>query len=253
MRFSACVEPLFAGKSITESLPIAKSIGYDDFEFYCWWNYDLDEIIKVKNDLNMSVAGTCTKFITLTDISKQDKYIEGLKESIQAAKQMDCNMLISQTGNNMGSMPREFQRKNMIKTLRKCVPLLEEAGVTLAVEPLNTLVDHTGYFLYSSLEAFDIVEEVGSDNVKILFDIYHQQITEGNLISNIRGNIDKICHFHAAGNPGRNEIYYGEINYQQVFEAIRETGYQGLVGLEYTPIDAPEKGLEYVRDNYMSR
>jgi len=252
MRFSVCVEGVYRGKEIIESLKLVKNLGYDSFEFYCWWMYELDRIIQVKDELGMTVAGTCMKFISLTDASKQQEYIQGIKESIDAARRLGCKMLISQTGNDMVGIPRERQRRNMVNTLTKCAPILEKAGIILAIEPLNTYVDHLGYFLYSSPEAFEIIEEVGSPNVRVLFDIYHQQIMEGNLISNIVNNMDKICHFHAAGNPGRHELYYGEINYGQIFEAISRTGYTGFMGLEYTPVDAPEKGLEFVRDNYVN-
>lgn len=122
-------------------------------------------------------------------------------------------------------------------------PFLEEAGVTLVVEPLNILVDHPGYYLYSSEEAFQIIDEVGSPNVKVLFDIYHQQIMEGNLISRIQRNINKIGHFHAADNPGRHELYMGEIQYLNVFRAIEETGYRGYIGFEYFPLEEPLSGI----------
>ena len=95
----------------------------------------------------------------------------------------------------------------------------------------------------SSAEAFEIIEEVGSDRVKVLFDIYHQQITEGDLIRNIRENISRIGHFHAAGCPGRHELDTGELNYPNIFHAIREAGYTGYVGLEYFPEKPVLEGL----------
>ncbi len=122
-----------------------------------------------------------------------------------------------------------------IDGLTAAAPLLEAAGIVLVVEPLNELIDHQGYFLVKSEEAFDIIQQVGSPNIKILFDIYHQQISEGNLINNILPNIEYIGHFHAAGNPGRNELQSGEINYPQVFAAIRKSNFTGHVGLEYWP------------------
>jgi hydroxypyruvate isomerase len=84
---------------------------------------------------------------------------------------------------------------------------------------------------------------VGSANVKVLYDIYHQQIMEGNIISTIVKNIDKIGHFHAPGNPGRNELYIGELNYSQIFHAIDGTHFSGYIGLEYFPLEDPKKGL----------
>ena len=121
-------------------------------------------------------------------------------------------MLISQVGEFRQGVSRDDQEEALIAGLKAAAPMLEEAGITLVIEPLNELVNHPGYFLIRSDAAFDIIEEVDSPNVKVVFDIYHQQISEGNLIQNIVENIDKIGHFHAAGNPGRNELQFGEIN-----------------------------------------
>ena len=84
--------------------------------------------------------------------------------------------------------------------------------------------------------------------MKVVFDIYHQQISEGHLINHITSNIEKIGHFHAAGNPGRHELTRGEINYPEIFAAIRETGFEGYVGLEYWPVDDPVTGLRKVAE-----
>ena len=164
------------------------------------------------------------------------------------AKELGCKFLISQVGDELEGVSREDQHNSIVDGLKVCAPMLEEEGITLVIEPLNTHVNHKGYYLYSSHEAFEIVDKVGSGNVKVLYDIYHQQIMEGNLISTIRNNIDKIGYFHAAGNPGRNELYYGEINYMEVLKAIRETGYNGYIGLEYFPKDDVKKGLEMLKN-----
>jgi hydroxypyruvate isomerase len=113
--------------------------------------------------------------------------------------------------------------------------LCEDAGITLVVEPLNILVNHKGYYLATSAEGFQILDEVGSPHVQLLFDIYHQQITEGNLIQNITRNIRKIGHFHVADVPGRHQPGTGEINYGNVFAAIVKAGYTGFIGLEMWP------------------
>lgn len=129
--------------------------------------------------------------------------------------------------------------------------MLEEAGITLLVEPLNLKVEHAGYFLACSDEAFDIIAAVGSSKVMVLFDIYHQQITEGDLIRSIQSNAEAIGHFHAAGHPGRHEIATGEIRYEAVFGAIRGSSCDGDVGPEYFPQDTPEKGLESIMATYL--
>ena len=141
---------------------------------------------------------------------------------------------------------RDQQHQSLVDGLKEAAPMLESADITLVIEPLNELVDHAGYYLTRSDEAFDIIDEVASSHVKVVFDIYHQQISEGHIIHNITSNIEKIGHFHSAGNPGRHELSHGEINYPVVFDAIRKTNYEGFVGLEYWPLKAPEIGLKEV-------
>ena len=184
----------------------------------------------------------CTKFVSLVDPATRADYIDGLRESIAAAKRIGCPTLISQTGGDTGE-ERARQHESLIDGLRACAPLLEEAGVTLVVEPLNTTVDHEGYYLSSSAEGFALVDEVGSPCVRLLYDIYHQQIMEGNIIDTVTANLDKIAHFHAAGVPGRHELDRGELNYPAIFRAIDAAGYRRYIGLEYAPLEEPERGI----------
>ena len=237
MKISVCIDALFSGKDFVESMRAVKASGINAFEFWVWWTKDLQQIKNAKEELGMELAGFCTKFVSLVDPSQRDLYLAGLKESIEAAKILGCKNLITQVGNEISGVSREEQHKSLVEGLKACVPILEKEGVTLLVEPLNITVDHKGYYLSSSAEAFEIIDEVASANVKVLFDIYHQQIMEGNLIANISNNIKKIGHFHAAGTPGRHELSTGEIDYPNVFKAIDGTGYMGFTGLEYFPID----------------
>jgi hydroxypyruvate isomerase len=103
------------------------------------------------------------------------------------------------------------------------------------VEPLNVAVDHPGFYLSSSQQALEIVDEVAAPNVKMLFDLYHMQIGEGNLTATIVANLDRIGHFHLADVPGRHEPGTGEINFANILRRIDEGGYGGYIGLEYIP------------------
>ncbi|MGM0874763.1 MAG: TIM barrel protein [Bacillota bacterium] len=134
---------------------------------------------------------------------------------------------------------REEQHRSIVEGLKACVPFLNESGIMLVIEPLNTLVDHKGYYLDSSKEGFQIVNEVDSPFVKVLYDIYHMQIMEGNIISTINKNINNIGYFHVAGVPGRHEPYIGELFYLNIFKAIKATGFKGYIALEYFPITPP--------------
>jgi len=232
---SVCIDAVFEGLPLEDACAFVESAGIPAIEFWGWWDKDLDLLEKASDKRGLTISACCTKFVSLVDPSLREEYLSGLEDSIQAAKRLQTEILISQVGDFREGIDRKEQHQSLVDGLRAAAPLLEAAGITLVIEPLNELVDHAGYYLVRSDEAFDIIDEVGSSHVKVVFDIYHQQISEGHLIRNISSNIDKIGHFHAAGNPGRNELQRGEINYPNVFAAINELDFEGYVGMEYWP------------------
>lgn len=234
---SVCIDAVFEGKLYNEACASVKRAGISAIEFWGWWDCDLEALQAAQKTNGLDISACCTKFISLVDPDLRDDYLDGLEESIAAAQWLGTKILISQVGDFQVGVPREEQKQSLIDGLKEAAPMLENAGITLVIEPLNELVDHEGYFLIRSDEAFEIVDAVASPNIKVIFDIYHQQISEGHLIKNIVSNIDKIGHFHAAGNPGRHELQNGEINYPAVFKAIQDTDFEGYVGLEYWPLD----------------
>ncbi|MEM8733964.1 MAG: TIM barrel protein [Planctomycetota bacterium] len=248
LRPSVCIDAVLGDVSTSDAVAEVHRAGIKAFEFWGWWDKDLETLINAKEAHGMSVSACCTQFISLVDATKRDAYLEGLAGTIEATKRIGTSTIISQVGDALTTIGRDEQRQSLIDGLKEAAPMLEAAGRTLVIEPLNELVDHAGYYLIRSDEAFDIVRQVGSSAVKVVFDIYHQQISEGNLISNIVPNIDLIGHFHAAGNPGRNELSRGEIHYPDVFGAIRETAYDGFVGLEYWPKTDPIAELRTISE-----
>ena len=244
MFYSACIPALFRGVSPVDALPAVAACGIPAFELWGWWDQPMDEYALAQQKTSLRCAAMCTRMIPLTDPAQRDAYIAGLRESLAMASRFGCRTLISQVGQEIPGVPREMQHQSIVDGLRACVPLLAEAGVTLVIEPLNTLVNHPGYYLTSSAEGFDIVREVDSSNVRLLYDVYHQQITEGNLLANITPNVDLIGHVHIAGVPGRHEpLNDCEINYPVILAKLRELGYQGAIGLEYFPLQDAEAGL----------
>lgn len=244
MKLSVCVDAVFMGQDIETAIREVKKQGIPAVEFWSWEDKDIEKIKKTIKETGIEISAFCTGFISLVDAPKRAEYVEALKRTISIAKELGCKTLITQVGNEL-EISRKEQHASLVAGLKACVPYLEEAGMTLVAEPLNLRVDHAGYYLSSSDEAAEIMREVGSPNVKMLYDIYHQQITEGDLIRRIREHIPYIGHFHAAGNPGRHELYDSEIDYKKIFDAIKETGYEGYVGLEYFPTDNVENGLNY--------
>ncbi len=240
---SVCIDAVLADMATPDALALIKELGFDAFEFWCWWEKDMEELATLSQQHGMTIAACCTKFISLVDPAARADYLAGLEASIAAAAKLNCKTLISQVGDFLPGVPRQEQHESLVAGLQEAAQMLNGSDITLVIEPLNDQVDHAGYYLVRSDEAFAIVDKVASPNIKVVFDIYHQQISEGHLIHNITNNISKIGHFHAAGNPGRNELARGEINYSAVFDAIRATDYEGFVGLEYWPVEDPEKGL----------
>jgi len=236
LKVSLCTEMIFGGEPLHDILPIVKEAGYEAIEFWGWGNKDINALERSMDKTGLALAAFCTKNNVLVDAAERANYISGLKETLPIAKRLGCRTLLTTVGQSLDGVPAEAQTESIIAGLRAAAPLAEEAGVTMVLEPLNILVDHRGYFLDRSDAGFNILKEVGSPNVKLLFDIYHQQITEGNLIQNITANIGAIGHFHSADVPGRHDIGTGEINYANVTKAIVEAGYKDYFGLEYSPL-----------------
>lgn len=246
IRLSACIEMLFREYEMNARPAAAKAAGLDAIEFWGWQNKEIALLAEACRAAGVSVAACCVgtrdekraaaiKEFGLLDKKNASVFAENLHETIEAVRPLQVPTLICTVGQALDGVPRERQHDAIIEALRAAAPIAGKAGVTLVVEPLNILVNHKGYYLASSHEAADILKAVDSPRVKMLFDVYHQQITEGNVIANLTEYMPLIGHIHTADNPGRHEFGTGEINYQNVFKAIENTDYEGYVGLEYSP------------------
>ena len=171
----------------------------------------------------------------MVDPGQRPAFLEEVNKAMTYAAITGNKWLTAITGMEIRGVYRGVQRANVVESLRRAAEIVEKHGVTLVIEPLNQPVDHAGYFLARSDEAYEVMKAVDSPYIKILFDIYHQQIQEGNLINNIRDYYDEIGYFQLADVPGRHEPGTGEINYRKVFKAIHELGFKGILGLELSP------------------
>jgi len=133
----------------------------------------------------------------------------------------------------------------VIEALKAGAKVVEPEGITLILEPLNVLVNHPKQLIVTSEHGARVIRAVGSPNVKMLFDVYHQQISEGNLTGNIRKYKDLIGYYQVADHPGRHEPGTGEIGWEYVFRRIDELGYQGWIGCEYNPLGDTVEGLAW--------
>lgn len=248
MRLSVCIDMIYSHLPLEERIARVKEAGYDAVEFWGWRSKDLDALEKACRAHGVQVAGFCVDPMgRLVDPATHETFLEGVEATLRQAERFGVKALIVTVGQEREGVPREEQKAAIISALRRAAPLAEKRGVALCVEPLNVLVDHKGYFLSATDEAVEIIRAVQSPAVKLLYDVYHQQVTEGNLIARIKEHAPLIGHIHIADVPGRHEPGTGEINYANVFRAIREAGYQGFVGLEFRPKQDARAALEAVR------
>ena len=249
MRFCVAIPCFFKKVDFCDAIRQVAALGYDAAETYRWKDLDLDAVKKTLDETGVELLSMCTTEFNLTDPAYRDAWVAGIRESCIAAQKLGVKRLITQVGKDTGA-PREEQHASIVAGLRAGAPILAEYGVTVMIEPLNTYVNHPGYYLWSSVEAFEIIREVNHPNVKVIYDIYHQQVMEGNIIPTILGNLEHIAHLHSAGHPGRHELQFGENDYRVIIDAVDKAGYTGALGLEYSPLLEPIESLRSVKELY---
>ena len=250
MKLSLCINSVTGELARTDAMKLGKKLGYSAVEFWEGKDFDVPGFKSTLEETGLTLA--CMGFASgLVDPANRENFLADVRASLANAKTLGAKCIITTTGQALENVSREAQHQSIVDGLKEAAKIVEGSGITLVLEPLNVLVNHAGYYLDTSAEGFEILKKVNSPNVKLLFDIYHQQITEGNLIANIVENIDMIGHFHVAGNPGRGEPYFGEINYNEVFAAIDKAGYAGYAGLECWPkVDSVEDCLNKCLEFY---
>lgn len=246
----------FGDVPIRESLERIAAIGFDTCDNFDWRNAaDFAEyrtglrelglgagvlVVNKKPDVN---ALGCS----LVSPEERSGFLKELCLCIEAAHQVGCTRLEVLTGNALDGVLRAEQMENCVDTLQTALPLLESNRMIAVVELLNSSVDHPGYFLNLVEEGIEMIRRVGSPYVKLLFDIYHVQVMQGNLIQRIQDSFDYVGQYHFADVPGRHEPGTGEINFRNVFRAIYDLDYDGFVTAEYHPTDSSFRDLEAVK------
>ncbi|MBT8291435.1 MAG: TIM barrel protein [Muriicola sp.] len=183
------------------------------------------------------------------DKEKRKEFLEQIRNAVEVAKRVGAKWMTVVPGHRDLNLQMGYQTSHVIATLKQACAILEPHGLIMVLEPLN-FRDHPGLFLTDSPQAYQICKAVDSPSCKILFDIYHQQIQEGNLIPNIEACWDEIAYFQLGDNPGRKEPTSGEINYKNVLKFINDKGYKGILGMEHGNSLAGKAGERAVIDAY---
>lgn len=229
---------VYQDRPFVERIDRAADLGVEAVEFWEWSNKDLDAVTTrlAEHDLDLvGMVGAGTEDPDLTDPDQHEQAVARIEASIATARELGRPNLMVLSGQAQADMDRASQHDAVVSVLEDVTPSAEAADVTLLLEPLNTAVDHPNHYLESSGEGFEILEEVDSPALQLLFDIYHQQVSEGNIIDSITNDIDRIGHVHVADVPGRHEPGEGELHYENILQAIDDAGYEEYVGYEFEP------------------
>ncbi|MCX2718784.1 hydroxypyruvate isomerase family protein [Lentiprolixibacter aurantiacus] len=175
------------------------------------------------------------------DSQKREEFLAEIKAAIPVAKRVNAKWMTVVPGHMDLRLNMAYQTANVVETLKQASAILEPHGLVMVLEPLN-FRNHPGLFLSESPQAYAICKAVDSPSCKILFDIYHQQVQEGNLLPNIEKCWDEIGYFQIGDNPGRKEPTTGEINYKNIFKYIYDKGYKGILGMEHGNSKAGKEG-----------
>ena len=231
-----------AGSDIFNQLEFIKDQGFKAFEDNGMKNRDAKTQEKIgdfllNNNMKMGVFVAHKIYwnepnLASGDLNKRNEFLNDISNSIDVAKRVNAKWMTVVPGHLDLRKDMNYQTQNVIETLKQASGLLEKHDLTMVLEPLN-FRDHPGLFLTESPQAFQICKAVNSKSCKILFDIYHQQIQEGNLIPNIEASWNEIAYFQIGDNPGRNEPTTGEINYKNIFRYIYDKGFNGVLGMEH--------------------
>ncbi|MHC4481305.1 MAG: hydroxypyruvate isomerase family protein [Planctomycetota bacterium] len=233
---SACYPIIDLGDlSLAELFRAVAEIGYAAVEMWGRGD-DFEEVVSLAHENNLVVASMGGHGGGLNDRASHDESEEQLRTSIDLAARHGIPGVICMSGNRQPHVSEMQAIEAVADGLRRVAPYAEEKGVNLNLELLNSTVDHPGYQCDHTAWGVAVCERVNSPRVKLLYDIYHMQIMEGDVIRTIRENIRWIGHFHTAGNPGRNDMDdTQELNYAGICKAIAETGYDLYVGHEFMP------------------
>ena len=252
MELGLCIEMALAALPFENRIQKAAQLGFRNVEMWFVdgsFKGEPEELARIARDNHVQITNTVIGAPDgsvgggLTNPDNREQWLERARMAIGFTQKAGIPATIVCTGNEVAGMSDDQMMQSVLDGLKPTLEMAEAAGITLLLEPLNTAYDHAGYWLAGSDKGAQICRELGSERMKLLFDCYHMQIMEGDLLNHIERNIDVIGHFHAAGVPGRHEVTSGEVHYPSVMAAIEKMGYTGIFGLEYMPSGDDEESL----------
>lgn len=250
MNISPCVEWIFADEhpDLSDRIRAVKAAGLDSAEFHLWRDKDLDSIARALDETGIRLTGFVVEpRRSLVDPAQHEEFLLAVRESLEAARKLGSPPLVVASGFTREGVSHDDHVAAAVSALRRAAELAEAAGVTLLLEPLNDRVEHPGMFLVSTKLGLDIVEAVGSPNLRLLFDAYHSAVMGEDLAAVLAGRVHLVAHVQVADSPGRHEPGTGAIDWPTTLSTLRELGYEGAIGLEYKPTMPAAESLAAAR------
>lgn len=252
MKYSLCIDSIYPQENLEEKLTRIKQAGFKFIEFWDWRDKDFELIIN--SDLKVSnFSGNRISSLTLDN---KEKVIQEVNVSIDAAKRLKCDriMLLSDILEGDGSVKNnslssEKKLLRLYDNLRVLIEVAKKRDIMLVIEPLNSLKDHKNYYLDSFLVTLELIQSINSEHLKILYDIYHMQIMEGNVLDTLQKYHQFIGYIHIANVPYRCEPWIGELDYKFILKELSKV-YSGFVGFEFFVKDQSftyEKLYEWIK------
>ena len=249
-RLSVNVDFVYGDTDYHEAIREVAGFGFNRIEVVFLKEKSFADLALLQKELGIRYELLMTDFIPWMSGEGEDAFVEAGKLRAKQAAELGCSKVAYFTDDIVPGMSHEETLKRIRNCAERMLPAYEQEGVALLLEPINNKVDHKACTIWDYYESIDMLRAVDSPNFRMLFDIYHMQIMHGDVTRLMLENLDLIAHVHSAGNPGRNEIYLGELHYPRIFSALTDAGYTGCFGLEYSPTVRQEDGLKKIRDMF---
>ncbi len=248
MKISVCIDMMFSYLDFIDRIDAVKNCGLSTVEFWKWTNKNIDEIVKKGMDISIFNLDSSDESLSydlsrgIINNGRKDDFIKALKESIPVYKKLNAKAMIVLIGENA-----PFNEDNCFDCLNAAKPVLEENDVNLIVEPLND-IDRKNYSMPYTTPVFNLLKRLNSPRIKMLYDIYHQNMMGDFDLKEIKENIDYIGHFHVADAPGRHEPGTANVNYVNILSKINKFNYDGYIGLEYRATKNDEETFGFLKE-----
>ena len=244
MRLSLCLETVFTDRPFVERMQEASALGYSAIEFWDWCTKDLTAIKGTAAQLDLTIAAMSgNRQHALINPDSRTGLMAEMEQALAVAQELRCRHLmmlsdvLAADGRAATPPPLSSQEKfeSVVEGLQALVPQASDAGVVLLLEPLNSVLDHRGTFLDHSLMGFEIIRQVGSPKVKLLYDIYHMSMMGEDVMAEMRNNLGWMGYLHVADMPGRHQPGTGKIDYRGIADWLKRVRFDGFIGMEFFP------------------